>query len=185
MALKATIFKADLQIADMDRHYYHDHSLTIARHPSETDERMMVRLLAFSLNARHTPVFGKGLSSDDEPALWAKDLTGNVELWIDVGQPDLRDIRKACGRAARVIIYSYGGRGADLWWRQNRAMLSHINNLTVVHLPAPATQSLTKLARRTMRLQCTIQDGAVWLGDDTEHIEVAPVTLMSPGSSAR
>jgi uncharacterized protein YaeQ len=176
MALKSTIFKATLHIADLDRHYYHDHSFTLARHPSETDERMMVRLSAFALNAHDELVFGKGLSAEDEPALWQKDLTGAVELWIDIGQPDERDLRKACGRAARVIVYSYGGRTAELWWQQNRSRLERFNNLIVVNLPA-ATQALAQLAQRTMRLQCTIQDGALWLADDKERIEVNPITL--------
>ena len=182
MALKATVFKAQLQIADMDRHYYHDHGLTIARHPSETDERMMVRVLAFALHAQEELAFGKGLSTDDEPALWQKDLTGAVELWIDVGMPDEKDIRKACGRAARVFIYSYGGRSADLWWEQNHGKLKRLKNLTVINLPAATTQALAKLAQRTMQLQCTIQDGEVWLADDDERIEVDRIMLKAPTS---
>jgi len=182
VALKATVFKAYLQIADMDRNYYHDHSLIIARHPSETDERMMVRLVAFALHADEALAFGKGLSTDDEPALWQKDLTGAIELWIDVGLPDEKDIRKACGRAARVIIYSYGGRSADLWWEQNRGKLERLKNLTVINLPAAATQALATLAQRTMQLQCTVQDGEVWLADDNERIEVERVMLKSATS---
>jgi len=177
MALKATVFKAELHIADLDRHYYRDHALTIAQHPSETDERMMVRLLAFVLNAHDDLAFGKGLSTDDEPALWQKDLTGAIELWIDVGQPDERDLRKACGRAARVIVYSYGGRTADLWWQQNQTKLQRLKNFTVINLPFAATQALAKLAQRTMQLQCTIQDGAVWLADYNERVEINPVIL--------
>ena len=123
MALKATIFKADLQIADMDRSYYADHSLTVARHPSETDERMMVRLLAFALHAGEALAFGKGLSTEDEPDLWLRDLTGVIDLWIDVGLPDEKRIRRACGRAEQVYVYSYGGHGADLWWKQTGADL--------------------------------------------------------------
>ena len=183
MALKATVFKAYLQIADMDRNYYHDHSLIIARHPSETDERMMVRLVAFALHADEALAFGKGLSTDDEPALWQKDLTGAIELWIDVGMPDEKDIRKACGRAARVIIYSYGGRSADLWWEQNRGKLERIKNLAVINLPATTTQALAQLAQRTMHLQCTIQDGQLWLADDDGRVEVTPVTLKFPAAS--
>ena len=182
MALKATVFKAQLQIADMDRHYYHDHTLTIARHPSETDERMMGRVLTFALHAQEELAFGKGLSTDDEPALWQKDLTGAVELWIDVGMPDEKDIRKACGRAARVFIYSYGGRSADLWWEQNHGKLKRLKNLTVINLPAATTQALAKLAQRTMQLQCTIQDGEVWLADDDERIEVDRIMLKAPTS---
>ena len=179
MALKATVFKAELHIADLDRHYYHDHSLTVARHPSETDERLMVRLLAFALNAGDDLAFGKGLSTDDEPALWRKDLTGAVELWIDVGQPDEKDIRKACNRAGHVIVYSYGARTAEVWWQRNHTKLERLKNLTVIELPAEATQALAGLAQRTMRLQCTVQDGAVSFADDNDRVEVTPITLKS------
>ncbi len=172
MALKATIFKAELQIADMDRNYYHDHALTLARHPSETDERMMVRLLAFALNASDALTFGKGLSTDDEPDLWQKDLTGAIELWIDVGLPDEKRIRRACGRARQVLVYSYGGQGAAIWWDQNRDKLERNRNLTVISVPIAASQGLAKLAARNMQLNCTIQDGQVWLGDAAERVEV-------------
>ena len=115
MALKATIFKAAVQIADTDRNYYQTHALTLARHPSETDERMMVRLLAFALHAHESLLFGKGLSADDEPDLCRKDLTGAIQLWIDVGQPDEKRLRKACGRASQVVVYSYGTTSARAW----------------------------------------------------------------------
>lgn len=179
MALKATIFKAALNIADMDRHYYHDHVLTIAQHPSENDERMMVRLLAFALHAHEDLVFGKGLSTEDEPDVWLKDLTGAIELWIDVGLPDERRIRKASGRARQVIVYSYGGRGADLWWQQNRSAFERVKNLSVINLPAEASLALANMAQRTMQLQCTIQDGQIWLADDNERIEIT-LTALKP-----
>jgi uncharacterized protein YaeQ len=180
MALKATIFKADLQIADMDRRYYGDHSLTIARHPSETDERMMVRLLAFALHAHEALSFGRGLSTDDEPDLWQKDLTGSIEIWIDVGLPDEKRIRRACGRARQVFVYSYGGRGAELWWDQVSAKLGQAKNLSVIGLPAVSTQALAKLALRNMQLQFTIQEGQVWISDKDQVIELGPVTLKAP-----
>src|SRR5688572_33449862 len=99
MATGSTIYRADLSIADMDRNYYADHSLTVARHPSETEERLMVRLLAFAVFAAADLEFGRGLSTDDEPDLWRRDLTGLVELWIEVGLPEEKWLRKACGRA--------------------------------------------------------------------------------------
>jgi uncharacterized protein YaeQ len=179
MALKATIFKAELQIADMDRNYYHDHALTLARHPSETDERMMMRLLAFALNASETLSFGKGLSTDDEPDLWQKDLTGAIELWIDVGLPDEKSIRKACGRAARVCIYSYG-RGADLWRNQLGDKLDRNDNLTVIDVSAASSQAMAGLAQRNMRLQCTIQEGQAWLSDEQNTAQVELVTVKAP-----
>ncbi|MBT9612210.1 MAG: YaeQ family protein [Burkholderiales bacterium] len=177
MALKATVFKADLQIADMDRHYYQTHALTLARHPSETDERMMVRLLAFALYASDALAFGKGLSADDEPALWQKDLTGAIELWLDVGLPEEREVRKACGRANQVVIIIYG-RGADMWWSQNRDKLQRQTNLTVLSLPAAGTQALVALASRTMQVQCTIQEGLVWMTVETGAVPIEPVTLL-------
>ncbi len=185
MALKATIFKADLQIADMDRNYYHDHALTLARHPSETDERMMVRLLAFALHADEGLSFGKGLSADDEPDLWQKDLTGAIELWVDVGLPDEKLIRKACGRAKQVVVYSYGGRGAELWWNQNSSKLQRLDNLTVINLPAAASLELAKLARRNMRLQCSIQDGQIWVAGDNDTMQVDLMKVKAPVASAR
>ncbi|MDX8384914.1 MAG: YaeQ family protein [Gallionella sp.] len=172
MATKATIFKATLQVADMDRHYYQDHAMTIARHPSEKDERMMVRLLAFALNAREHLEFGQGMTDDSEADLWQKDLTGEIKLWIDVGLPDEKLIRKACGRADKVVVYCYGGRVAEMWYAQNRAKLERHQNLSVVNLAQESTQAMRGLAQRTMRLQCTIQDGQVWLGDDNERIVV-------------
>jgi uncharacterized protein YaeQ len=172
MALKSTIFKADLQVVDMDRHYYADHALTIARHPSETDERMMVRLLAFALHADPALEFGRGLSTEDEPDLSRRDLTGAVELWIDVGQPDEKAIRKACGRAAEVRVVGYGGPNADLWWNRVRDRVERCDNLSVLHVPGAASQALATLAQRSMRLQCTIHDGEVWLADETRRIEV-------------
>lgn len=177
MAIKATVFKAALQIADMDRHYYADHALTLARHPSETDERMMVRLLAFALYADDALTFGKGMSSDEEPDLWHKDLTGAIELWIEVGLPDERAIRKASGRANQVVVISYG-RAADIWWNENRDKLQRQNNLTVLKLPSETTLALAALASRTMQLQCTIQEGHIMMTSDAGMIEVEPKVLQ-------
>jgi uncharacterized protein YaeQ len=176
MALKATIFKADIQVADMDRHYYGSHMLTIARHPSETDERMMVRVLAFALHAHEALAFGKGLSADDEPDLWQKDLTGAIDLWVDVGQPDERRILKACGRAARVVVYSYSGSSA-IWWDQMGSRLDRARNLSVMNIPSATSLALAQLAQRSMQLQCTIQDGQIWLtdGDQTVQVDLIPL----------
>jgi len=181
MALNATIYKLHLHIADMDRHYYHDHALTVALHPSETEERMMVRVLAFALNADEALNFGKGLSTEDEPALWRKDMTGVIQLWIDVGLPDEKDMRKACGRARHVIVYSYG-RNADLWWRQHQQRLERFENLSIINLPTDTTQAMAKMALRSMELQCTIQDGDVWLADEKDRLQVRLVEWKAPSN---
>ncbi len=177
MAIKATIFKANLQIADMERHYYHDHTLTLARHPSETDERMMVRLLAFALHADEYLDFGQGMTDESEADVWLKDLTGAIELWIDVGIPDEKLIRKACGRAKRVIVYTYGGRTADMWYAQNSKQFERLDNLRVVNLPQENTRALANLAHRSMQLQCTIQDDQVWLSNGDESVQVERIIL--------
>jgi uncharacterized protein YaeQ len=175
MALKATIYKAELQIADMDRNYYADHALTLARHPSETDERMMVRLLAFVLYAREGLGFGKGLCVDDEPDLWHKDLTGAIQLWIDVGLPDEKWLRKACNRSEQVVLVNYNGRPSDIWWEQNKNVLTRLDKLSVLNLATEGVDELRALANRTMRLQCTVQDGQVWITDGTRTAHIEPV----------
>jgi uncharacterized protein YaeQ len=175
MALSATIFKAILQISDMDRNYYAEHLLTLARHPSETDERMMVRLLAFALHADEQLSFTKGLCADEEPDLWQKSLTDEIELWIDVGLPDERRVRKACNRSVQVCLYTYGGRGADLWWRKNADKLQRFSNLSVIELPEAACKEMTSFVQRNMQLQCTVQDGEIWLSSGDESQSVTPL----------
>ncbi|MCM2253520.1 MAG: YaeQ family protein [Ramlibacter sp.] len=183
MALKATVYKADLQIADMDRSHYGDYAVTLARHPSETDERMMVRLLAYALYADPALAFGKGLCVEDEPDLWQKDLTGAIERWIDVGQPDEKWIRKACGRAAEVVVLSYG-RASDIWWNGVRDKLARQERLTVLNIPPEAAPDLARLTGRTMRLQFTIQDGQVWVTNGQDTVQVEPVVWKGKSHGA-
>ncbi|MES2296097.1 MAG: YaeQ family protein [Pseudomonadota bacterium] len=171
MALKATIYKADLQIADMDRNYYQTHTLTMARHPSETDERMMIRLLAFALHASDSLSFTKGLFDVDEPDLWQKDLTGAIELWVEVGQPDDKRLMKACGRSEQVIVYCYSAT-SHIWYKQISNKLERAKNLTVMNIPSDASEQLQKLAKRSMQLQCTIQDGQVWITDGESTVQI-------------
>lgn len=182
MALKSTVYKADLQIADMDRGYYADHSLTLARHPSETDERLMVRLLAFALHAHERLQFGQGMTDSDEPDLWRRDLTGRIEQWIDVGLPEDKLLKKACSRADEVVLLCYG-RTAELWWNQNRAALERLPRLRVQQLDVEASQALAALAERSMRLQCTVQDGQVWFGHAEETVSLQLQELKSGGAA--
>ena len=178
MALRATIYKADLQIADMDRHYYADHALTIARHPSETDERMMARVLAYAVYAQEGIAFTKGLFDVDEPEVWVKSLTGEIKLWIDLGQPDEARIRRACSRAEQVVVLCYGS-GCEVWWKQIASKLTRFSHLTVLQLPADTTQALAALAARGMQLQCMVEDGEIWLNSDTESVPVKLTRLHS------
>lgn len=173
MALKATIFRAELQVSDLDRGYFASHALTLARHPSETDERMMVRLLAFALNADEALEFGRGLSSEDEADLQLRDLTGAIALWIDVGLPDERDLRKACGRARQVKVYAYG-RGAGLWRSQNREAHARMANLEVVEIAPEVSQRMAAWVDRGMRLDVTVQEGDAWIACDGDTLHFTP-----------
>ena len=184
MALNSTIYKVELQISDMDRHYYATHALTLARHPSETEERLMIRLLAFALYADDRLEFGKGISDEDEPALWRKAYTGEIELWIEVGQPDETRIRKACGRARQVVVVSYGGNGTEIWWNKVGGALARNRNLTVLDIPAGTVAELSVLLQRGMRLQCLIQDGQLQMMDDTHSVSVDPLRRMAPLATA-
>ncbi|HVL56429.1 MAG TPA: YaeQ family protein [Burkholderiaceae bacterium] len=179
MALRSTIYKAELVVSDMDRGYYAEHVLTLARHPSETEERLMVRLVAFALHADPQLVFGNGLSTHDEPDLWSRDLTGAIRLWIDVGLPDDKLIRRACGRAERVVVLGYGGSRVEQWWARSRVPLSRLENLTVLALPTATTDELQRMAARNLRLNCSIQDGEAWFNTDTIGVAVQAVALKS------
>lgn len=180
MALKATIFKASVSVSDTDRHYYQQHALTLARHPSETDERMMMRLLAFALNAHEALAFGRGLSTEDEPDLWRKDLTGVIEQWIEVGLPDDKRLRKACGRAAEVAVYSYGGAAAAMWREAARGLLSRCRNLAVYAITPDASRAMAALADRNMTLTYTVQDGETWVANENNTVHVVPERLTQP-----
>lgn len=170
MAAKATIYKAALNIADMDRHYYAEHGLTLAKHPSENDLRLMVRLTAFVLNADERLLFSKGISQDDEPDLWQKALDGEIKLWIDLGQPDEKRIRKACGRAEKVVIYTYQEGSALAWWKQEEKSLKRFKNLSVIYLNIKG--EIDAMAKRTMNLQCNISDAELSLLDDEQSVSI-------------
>jgi uncharacterized protein YaeQ len=174
MASNATIHKALLKIADMDRQYFQDHALTLARHPSETEERMMVRVLAFVLHADEALSFGRGVGTENEPALWQRDFTGAIDLWIEVGQPDEKTLRQACGRAKQVVAYVYGARSAEVWWGNQGPSLDRLRNLAVTLLPRDSVRALAGMAKSTMQLQWTIQEGHVWIADgaQTLHLEL-------------
>jgi uncharacterized protein YaeQ len=177
MALKSTIFKTTLHVSDVDRHYYAEHGLTLARHPSETDERMMVRLLGFALFADARLEFGRGLSTEDEPALWLRDYAGNIDLWIEVGLPDERSIRRAAGRARRVVVIAYGGRAVDVWWAKEGPGLTRLDKLQVFALDAGQSGALAQMVERGMDLQCTIQDGHALLSDGSTTVSIEPRRL--------
>lgn len=185
MAIKATVFKANLQIADMERSLYATHQVTLPRQPSETDERLMMRLLAFALNVPADDhdgalLFGKGMSDADEPDIWQHSLDNRLRHWIEVGQPaDERRLTRACGRADRVTLYAYSS-AAPVWWSGLKNKLARLSNLVVWQVPAEQSQALATLAERSMQLQVTVQDGQIWVGNAERSVELHPVALKGP-----
>ena len=168
MGTKSTIYKAELMITDMDRQYYETHNLVIAQHPSEPDRRLMARLLVFALFADKRLEFGRGISSDQDPDFWRRDLTGVIEQWIEMGQPEESDIRKACGLSKEVIVVTYSGNSADVWWTKNATSLSKLKNLKVLDIQSDSLDEATRLLDRRMSLTATIQDGEFQLSNGTD-----------------
>ena len=175
MAQKATIHKVELSVSDMDRHYYETHNLTVAKHPSETDERLMVRILAFALNAHERLEFSRGLSTDDEPDIWQKSLSGELELWVALGLPSDKVVRQSCGKADEVIVYCYGGRTAEIWWEKIKNSATRFNNLQVINFSETDTSELAKQASRSMKLQVNIQDRDVMVSVGGSIVYVTPI----------
>ena len=182
MALSATIFKARLQISDLRRHYYAEHSLTVARHPSETDERMMLRLLAFALYADDALQLTRGLSTDEEPELWQHNLQGEIELWIELGQPTEKRLRQARGQARHVVVLSYGGRPATQWWQANGAALAKLGSVSVYELAPADSQALAALAQRNMDLQFTLDEDSIWVSSNDHNIALSLTTHCEANS---
>ncbi len=183
MALKSTIFKANLAIADIDHGYYADHQLTLARHPSETDERMMVRLVALALQAHELQdscrgdgqlAFGDGLSDPDDPDVSLTDFTGRKRLWIEVGQPEDKPLTKACSKADAVVVYPFH-HAAEVWWKGIENKLTRLDKLQVWRIPSDAAQQLASLAERSMQLQATVQEGALTLSSERGSVHVEPL----------
>ena len=175
MAQKSTIYKVELSVSDMDRHYYETNKLTVAKHPSETDERLMVRVLAFALNAHEQLEFTRGISTDDEPDIWQKNLSGELELWVALGLPSEKIIRQSCGKANKVIVYCYGGRTAEMWWEKIKNSTTRFDNLQVINFSETDTRELGKLVGRSMKLQVNIQDGEVMVSVDDSIVYVTPI----------
>jgi uncharacterized protein YaeQ len=179
MAQNATIYKVELSVCDMDRHYYETHKLTVAKHPSETDKRLMVRILAFALNAHENLEMTKGLSTDDEPDIWQKSLNGELELWVTLGLPGDKVVRQSCGKAKEVIVYSYGGKTAEMWWEKIQNSTTRFSNLQVINFSEQDISKLEKLASRSMTLQVNIQDNDVMVSVHDSIVYVTPVKWKS------
>ncbi|MGB7299655.1 MAG: YaeQ family protein [Burkholderiaceae bacterium] len=177
MALGATICKLELSVADMDRHYYQSHLLTLAQHPSENSERLMLRVLAFVMFADDSLAFGRGVSTDDEPDLWVRDLTGHIQCWVDLGMPDDKRIRKACGRAGLVEILTYGGTKASLWYERMAAELERFDNLRIWSVSPDDSRALARLANRAMKLDASIQDGQILVAGNSDSVQIEPVVV--------
>lgn len=183
MALKSSISKVRLNVSDLDSDVYGDFNLAVARHPSETEARMMLRIVAFALHANERLEFGRGISTDDEPDLWLKDLRRDIDLWLDLGTPDPDRLRKACGRARQVVLYAYGERSFNVWWEKHATALERFRNLAVYKISDADRDALAALASPSMNLQGTISGGELWLTNEAQTVEIRP-SLIREGSAA-
>lgn len=177
MALKPTIYKLKVDLSDLDRAVYESLSLTIAQHPSETLERMMVRMLAFCFNSQNRLSFCKGLSDTEEPDLWQHSLDGKLELWIDVGEPDPERIKKSTRLAPAVKVYTFNSK-ANTWWELNRNELAKLS-ASIYQFQWEQIQSLAKLVDRTMEISVTISEGSAYVAAEQGEAEVSLATLQA------
>ena len=181
MALGATIYKAIVDVSDIDRGYYESRTLTVARHPSETEARMMLRILAYALYAGEHVEFGRGISTEDEAAIWEINDAGDIGRWIEIGVPDTKTVRKAAGKSDDVVVIAYDEARIEPWWASHKGDFSKIDKLTVRWISDDDLAKLAAMAKRNMKLAATIQDGVVWLADDTQNIEIEIKSLMRRG----
>ncbi len=180
MALKATIYKATVNVADLDRNQFLDASLTLARHPSETQERMMLRLLAWLKYADERLQFTRGLCADDEPEAWLRNDHLGIDLWIELGCRMSGGLRKPAPRPQKWRCFTYNSRAAQIWWQQNQSKCVQFANLSVWYLDDEQLAKVSAFADRTMTLQATIQDGVIWLSDDKNNLEVNLTAWQQP-----
>jgi uncharacterized protein YaeQ len=185
LAIKSTIFKADLQVNDTDRDYYEMHKLTLARHPSETDERLMLRLLAFAMHADAQLEFAGSISTEETPALWKKNLSGEIQDWIELGQPDEKRIRKACGRSRQVYVYCYNSQKAKPWWQGIKSSFDRFDNLKVIFLSDEPLKALAAMAERTMQLTCLVQDAEITISDPDHEATIIPEVWLEAKGNVR
>ena len=178
MALKPTIYKFNIALSDINRNYYDSLNLTLAQHPSETLERMMVRLLSFCINAQEHLVFTKGLSAADEPDIWAHSLSGQLDLWIDVGEPAVDRIKKATRIAQDVKVYSFNTK-SNAWWLKNQDDFEALP-VSVFQFPWEEIQALAALVQRTMALSLTITGDSAYIATDVGECEVNWLPLRVP-----
>ena len=179
MALKPTIYKLNISLSDLDRHYYDTLTMTIAQHPSETLERMMVRVLAFCINAQEFLTFTKGLSEVDEPDIWARTLDGNISLWIDVGEPSVDRIKKASSLASTVRVYSFNSK-SDVWWNKEQEKFRKLA-VSIFQFQWESVQALARLVERTMALSITIADDSAYVATEQGECEVPWLELQVKG----
>jgi uncharacterized protein YaeQ len=177
MAIKSTVFKAQLTVSDLNRNYYADHALVLARHPSETDLRMMLRVVAFALNAHERLQFAKGLADADEPDLWQMDLTGQIEHWIELGHPTEKRLRQSCGKSRQVSVYSYQRGGAALWFDTIKDTAARFEHLKIFHFGVPDEAAFAPFVDRSMTLNCMIEDDQVLLSNDAGSLTVVTDAL--------
>ena len=178
MALKPTIYKAQVKLADSDRNCFEELALTVAKHPSETIERMTVRLLAYCINSGRGLEFTKGLSSADEPDIWQHADNGEIEHWIELGQPEEPRLRKACGKAKNISVYAFG-KSADTWWKLNGDAIAALPRIQIWQFPWTEVEAASDMMSRTMKLGLSIVGGTLYLDDGSSSVTLEPSMLFS------
>ena len=162
MALTSTVFVFDVDLSDTDRHVYETLSLRVARHPSESDEFLVARLLAYCLEYTEGIEFSKGLSAADDPPIAVRDLTGTLQAWIDVGTPSVERLHRASKAAPRVAVYVH--KEHRQWLSELASARIHRADAIALHaLDQPLIAQLVARLDRRMSFPLTVADGEVFI----------------------
>lgn len=177
MAMNSTIYRVAYSINQMDKSYFETFDLRVARHPSENEDRMMARLVAFGLWAEEGLTFTKGLCSDKEPEIWSHNYDGSIRCWIELGEPDVKRLTRACKHAEHVHVLVYGENSVDGWWTKVKPLLHRFKNLEIVRLDPACLEVLERQCTRRMDLSLFVSDGDATLNVGEEAIPL-PLTTF-------
>ena len=176
MALSSTIYKFSISLSDLDRNKFETLNLTVAQHPSETAERMMVRVLCYGLHAQEFLQFTKGLSTPELPDIWSQSLDGQTLLWLDVGEPNADRIKKATRGADDVWVYSFNSK-SDVWWSQEQSKFEPLA-VKVRQFSWGEVVSLAALLERKMDFSLTISGDLLYVATALGECELVLKSLQ-------
>lgn len=180
MALGATIYNFDVELSDTDRNVYETLALRVAQHPSESEEYLVARVLAYLLEFTEGIEFSRGISTPDEPAIAVRDLTGAIKTWIDVGTPDAGRLHKAAKLAARVAVYTH--KDPTQFLKQLAGKTIHnVDALELFAIDRDLVTALVARLERRVAFSLSVSDRELYLSIGDDQLTGTVVRLFRSG----